>query len=330
METLNDFSLQKYASCKRLSNEQEKNYVKKFEKKFAVKEKNYGSIAIPLNSDTIKPSFSKRSLTETSGANLTGTKLRSDLAELPNPIPILEKLGITFNYVSGAASKQVIPGVVLNSPVADIKDGAVIGTLTDPEFSLEDNEVYLITSQLPLSRKFFIQINETTNELLKQIIYTVLQDALLYRVFYGKTAFGQCEGLYEKTGIEKASGASFTELVGYQHMRKVHSNQVPSESCVWVLNAALEEKLKARSYVNNGDRRIIQDNLLLDKPYILSERIAANQLWYGYFGSVVLTIYDLELLLDPFSTDGIVIKQWQPYSMSVRNQGWIKCLENVD
>lgn len=322
-------SLLKYADSKRLSvNAGElEEYRDGFENYFKPKEKNFGSIAIRLNSPTIMPLQNQRALTETSGTTLIGTELRSDLIELPNPIPTLQKLGITYNFVKGAASKQVIPSVVLNSPGADILDNIIVGDFTDPEFTLYDSMVYLYTTQLELSRKFFNQINETTNEFLKQLIFNVIQDALMYRVFNGVTASGQSLGLSSNTDIEKIAGASFSDTIGYSVMQKVHANQ--AENCVWVLNSALEKVLKARPYAG-GTRMVIEKNLLLDRPFIVSERIASGELYYGAFQSVVLTLFDLELLLDPFSTAGVVIKQWQPYSMTVRNTGWIKCLTGVD
>lgn len=284
-----------------------------------------GSYAVSLKSPMIKPHFNQRSLTETTGSSLIGTDTRSDLTELPNVIPALQKLGVTFNYVDGVASQQAIPTVITNAPVADVLNNVIVGTLPDPAFDLCPGKVKTLTTQLPLSRRFFTQASPASNELLKMMMFNTILDALMYRTFYGTEASGQCKGLYENASVEKVASPSFDELKGYALMDKVYSNEAPAENCVWVLNSALEKVLKARPLSTGSDRRIIERGLFLEKPYILSERIAAGQLSFGAFQSVVLTLFNLEMLFDQYSseTNAVTIKQWQSYSMDVRHPGWI-------
>ena len=293
----------------------------------------HGVFSLRANSPMIVPAYNQRLLTETSGSTLIGTNTRNDLTELPNLIPVLQKLGVTFNIIEGIAFKQSIPMITTNAPVADVLNGVIVGSLDDAEFDVCPGNVWLLTSQLPISRRFFIQASDTANELLKQMMFNAIFDALLYRVFYGEEASGQCEGLTSNAAVLKVVSTSFDEAKGYELMRMVHANSAPEENCIWVINAATEKLLKARAYTSGGDRRIIEKGLLLDKPYVLSERVAAGQVWYGAFQSIVLTLFNVEILFDQYTADNagtILIKTWQNYSMDVRHPGWIVCGTNVD
>lgn len=299
-------------------------------KYFFNKNGEHGTFSIRANSPILVPKYNQRSLTETSGSTLIGAVTRNDLTELPNLIPVLQKLGITFNFVEGPAFKQSIPTLTTNAPVADILNNVIVGSLDDPAFDVCAGNVWLITSQLPLSRRFFIQASDTANELLKQMMYNAIMDALLYRMLYGEEASGQCEGIYNNSDVQKVASASFTSEKGFELMRMVHANSAPEENCVWLINSATEKLLKTRGYTLSGDRGIIDKGLLLDKPYILSERVASGHIFYGASQSIVLTLFDTEISIDQYSTDGVLIKQFQNYSMDLRHPGWIVCGTGVD
>lgn len=289
-----------------------------------------GQFSVNLKSPFLMPGYNQKSLTETTGSSLISQETRPELMEIPNQIPTLQKVNVTFNFVDGPAGEQAIPTVITNAPIADIKDNVVVGELIDPEFSLCEGKVKLITSQLPLSRRFFVQSGNAANEMLKAMMYNVIMDAIFYRMIYGD-GDSQCLGLYNNTNVEKVPSASFDEEKGYTLIKKVESNEVPFENCMWIINSETEKLLKKRSY-GTGDRRVIEKGLFLDKPYALSERILDKQVWYGAFQSVVITLFNLDVLLDPFSSGGygVIIKYWQPYSMDVRHPGWVVCGTEVD
>lgn len=290
-----------------------------------------GLLTLRANSPLLFP-INKRDLTETTGGSLTGTSTRPDLVELSNEIPTLQKLGVTFNFVDGGGPIQAIPTLITQGAGADVLNGAIVGTLQDPEFGPGSETAYLYTFQLPLSRKFFIQKNALVDELIKRLINNNLFDALMYRLFYGDTANGQCLGLYNNSNITKIASASFDESKGYALMEAVHSAEAPAENCLWVINSATEKLLKGRPCGSTSDRRVIERGLFLDKPYVLSERIAEGQVWYGAFQSVVLTLFNTEILVDQFSssTNAVLIKLFQNYQSDVRHNGWIVCGTGVN
>lgn len=292
-----------------------------------------GLLTLRANSPLLFP-INKRDLTETTGGSLTGTSTRPDLAELSNEIPTLQKLGVTFNFVDagGPNQAQAIPTLISQGAGADVLNGAIVGILQDPEFGVGSETAYLYTFQLPLSRKFFIQKNALVDELIKRLMNNNLLDALMYRLFYGDTANGQCLGLYNNSNITKIASPSFDELKGNALMEAVHSAEAPAENCLWVINSATEKLLKSRASGVSTERRIIEKGLFLDKPYVLSERIADGQVWYGAFQSIVLTLFNTEILVDQFSsaTNAVLIKLFQSYQSDVRHNLWIVCGTGVN
>lgn len=301
-------------------------------KRFINQHKNSnGLLTLRANSPLLFP-INKKDLTETTGSSLIGTSTRPDLAELANETPTLQKLGVTFNFVDGGGPNQAIPTLISQGAGADVLNGAIVGTLQDPEFGIGSETAYLYTFQLPLSRRFFVQKNALVDELIKRLMNNNLLDALMYRLFYGNTANGQCLGLYNNSNITKIASASFDEFKGCALMEGVHSAEAPAENCLWVINSATEKLLKGRPCGSTSDRRVIEKGLFLDKPYVLSERIADGQVWYGAFQSVVLTLFNTEILVDQFSssTNAVLIKLFQSYQLDVRHNGWIVCGTGVN
>ena len=271
--------------------------------------------------------------TSTSGGNLIGTTHRFDLMEFKSRIALFKLLGCTVVDDLEPGQTYRIPIETSAMNVYDILEGVALGTIDDPEWvDTADVTPYMILAQLNFSHKAVKLFSEQCNEMLKDRLSDAVFSAIDWRMFYGVIANSQCDGLYYNSGLQKVTGASFTEATAYSMIKKVNENGAPKENRFFVLNAALEEKLKQRDYAG-GTRRIIEKGFFVDEPYLVSDKITAGHLWYGAWSTIAVMLYPREILVDPFSGGGegsIILKEWQGYDCQARNIKWISMSDNVD
>lgn len=324
-----DFSIFKIIQA-RLDPGTGKGFQKDVQKFFTGKAK-YGTFSFRPDSPAILP-YSQRTISTTTVSGLVGTDTRIDLMQFKSRKLLHQLIGVVIDIPKTGYDFN-IPVETTEINVVDLVQGSPPGDITDPEWGeVRQGAPKILFIKILYGRQAFQQFSELGHEMLKDRLNFFILKGADTRIFYGTGSSGQAEGLYYNSDVEVIDGTSFGKETLDQMERMVDDEEAPSENRFYLVAPQTAEILKNRALVGGQDRYIIDKGNLNNQPYIISKRITEGHLWYGNYSSIVLSLWNRELLVNPFasSSGDISISEWQPYEVTIRQPGWIVCAENVN
>jgi hypothetical protein len=142
---------------------------------------------------------------------------------------------------------------------------------------------------------------------------------------YGTGSNGEPLGLKLTTGVGtedfNANAPTFAEVVALES--DVATANALLGSPVYLMNAAMRGSLKTTSKDTGSGTFIMEGNEVNGYQGILSNQVAANDLWFGNFADLIIGYFSgLDLLVDPYtnSTSGTVrVVAMQDVDIAVRH-----------
>ena len=275
---------------------------------------------------TIPQDVLRRDLTvgvATAGGNLVATDLDAgSFIDLLRNASALDQAGATV--LTGLVGNLAIPrqsGAGTSYWVAE--SGAPLESQQSvDQVSLTPKTVAAFTDY---SRRLMLQSSIDVENMVRTDLATVLGLRIDLAGLYGTGSNGEPLGLKLTTGVGtedfEANVPTFAEVVALES--DVATANALLGSPVYLMNAAMRGSLKTKPKDEGSGLFVMEGNEVNGYQGILSNQVAANDLWFGNFADLIIGYFSgLDLLVDPYtnSTSGTVrVVAMQDVDIAVRH-----------
>jgi HK97 family phage major capsid protein len=264
-------------------------------------------VAIPL-------SMLSRDLSLTSNNQIVETHVEKTLAENLQPYSVAIRAGanvidgikgnLTFNRIATTA----LPGWVPEQTA---------GSGNSTTFSIASLSPKLLQSSMTISRQLIAQSSPAVEELIMEQLKRSVATSIDAAAFNGRgvTTFNEPLGIlnWQENSTsafdysKRAAGVTFattntptwSEVLTLPYNVEA-SNVEPDESCVFVSSPLGKNRLQKTQKATNFPIMIWEDNSIAGHRAFATNNVNSNQLIYGRFSSLLIGIWNIFLLSDPF------------------------------
>lgn len=251
---------------------------------------------------------------------------------------LIEQLGIPILDFSDQGGKFTIPTVTPGLASAYYLDGDTIDGIngSDPSFPSQANiDPKMNVAQIIIGRKVLKSTSPLIGQMIQHILDLSIANGRFNAMLYGSGLLGNPAGAYSFKGttLNVIDGHSLGKTGCDELERLVDQSEAPPDNRFYLVGPNTAKVLKSRpSSPAGGDKMLLQDNKLNGTPCIISKRITEGHVWYGRFSTTVITEFQKEYLVNPFTdtTGDIHITAFSFEDVVIRNINRIALAENVD
>ena len=175
------------------------------------------------------------------------------------------------------------------------------------------------------SRRLMLQSSIDVENMIRTDLATVLALKIDLSGLYGTGSNSEPLGLKLTTGVGTedfaADAPTFAEVVALES--DVATANALMGSPVYLMNAAMRGNLKTTKKDAGSGIFIMENGEVNGYPGVLSNQVAANDLWFGNFADLIIGYFSgLDLMVDPYthSTSGTVrVVAMQDVDIAVRH-----------
>ena len=259
----------------------------------------------------------------TAGGNLVETMLDSgSFIDLLRNASALDQAGATV--LTGLTGNVAIPR---QSGAATAYWVAESGSPTESQQTVDQVSLVprTVAAYTDFSRRLMIQSSIDVENMVRNDLAQVIALKIDAAGLYGTGASNEPLGLKNTTGIGTEDFANdaptFAEVVALES--DVATANALLGSPVYLMNAAMRGNLKTTKKDAGSGIFIMENGEVNGYPGVLSNQVAANDLWFGNFADLIIGYFSgLDLMVDPYthSTSGTVrVVAMQDVDIAVRH-----------
>jgi HK97 family phage major capsid protein/HK97 family phage prohead protease len=261
--------------------------------------------------------------TASAGGNLVATELDAgSFIDLLRNASALDQAGATV--LTGLTGNVAIPR---QSGAGTAYWVAESGAPTESQQSIDQVSLTpkTVAAFTDYSRRLMLQSSIDVENMIRTDLATVLALKIDLSGLYGTGSNSEPLGLKLTTGIGTenfdADAPTFAEVVALES--DVATANALMGSPVYLMNAAMRGNLKTTKKDAGSGIFIMENGEVNGYPGVLSNQVAANDLWFGNFADLIIGYFSgLDLMVDPYthSTSGTIrVVAMQDVDIAVRH-----------
>jgi HK97 family phage major capsid protein/HK97 family phage prohead protease len=261
--------------------------------------------------------------TASAGGNLVATELDAgSFIDLLRNASALDQAGATV--LTGLTGNVAIPR---QSGAGTAYWVAESGAPTESQQSIDQVSLTpkTVAAFTDYSRRLMLQSSIDVENMIRTDLATVLALKIDLSGLYGTGSNSEPLGLKLTTGVGTedfaADAPTFAEVVALES--DVATANALMGSPVYLMNAAMRGNLKTTKKDAGSGIFIMENGEVNGYPGVLSNQVAANDLWFGNFADLIIGYFSgLDLMVDPYthSTSGTIrVVAMQDVDIAVRH-----------
>ena len=238
--------------------------------------------------------LARRDLTVAGTSSATvATDLRADqFIDLLRNKSILGQAGVQF--LTGLVGNLAIPKMTAGSTGYWVAESGAI-TESAPTIGQVTGSPHTVGAMVDISRRLLIQSTPSAEDLVRNDIVETLIRKIQVAVFAGTGADGEPSAITNATGINNPSVTqgtpTYAEILGFPGA--VMADSAEADGQKFLMTAEVWAKLAATAVASNAPLFVVDyaSKTCLGYPYLMTEDLPANSLWFGNWATVVVGVW---------------------------------------